>query len=176
MASKTSKRTKLIKSIAKSIMDPNIYGTINYMNMNENSIKQFMYSYLVKEVIVQYKKEKKCKTEYAEKKAKEIVMWEGNMNTTINNISFMGTGNRPDFVVNFPSTSIAIEVKKGKNGAAIREGFGQSTIYTTKFDFAIYLFIDISKTKKIVNSINEKTEKSMINKLWKNNNVYFCVI
>ena len=176
MANKTAKRTSLIKNIAKSIMDPGIYGTINYMNMSESSIKQFMYSYLLKEVTYQYLKEKRCKPERAEKKAKEIVMWEGNKNTTVNNISFMGTGNRPDFVVDFPGTSIAIEVKKGKNGVAIREGFGQSQIYTTKFDFCIYLFIDTSKTKKIVGSVNESVEKDMIKKLWKHNNVYFCVV
>ena len=175
-ASKTSKRTNLVKSFAKAIMDPNIYGTINYMNMSESAIKQFMYSFLLEEVNKQYLREKKCKPERALKKAKEILMWEGNMNTTVNNIRFMGTGNRPDFVIDFPGTSIAVEVKKGKNGAAIREGFGQATIYTTKYDFAVYLFIDTSKTKKIAGSINESTEKDMIKKLWKNNNVHFCVV
>ena len=176
MANKTVKRVSLVKSIAKSIMDPTIYGTINYMKMNENSIKQFMYSYLLKEITYQYLKEKKCKPSRAEKKAKEIVMWEGNVNTTINNIKFMGTGNRPDFVIDFPGTSIAVEVKKGKNGAAIREGFGQATIYSTRYDFTVYLFIDITKDKRIANSCNEKKEKGVTDKLWKNNNVYFCVI
>ena len=39
---------------------------------------------------------------------------------------------------------IAVEVKRGQSGSAIREGIGQALVYAASqdFDFVNYLFID----------------------------------
>ena len=150
MANKTKKRVKLVENIANILKNPEIYDTINWKRLNESGIKQFMYSYIVREVANQYLIEKKCKPLKAEKEARNIVLWEGNKQTTISNISFMGTGNRPDFVIDFPGTSIAIEIKKGSNGQTIREGLGQSISVSKHFDFVICLLIVPSKDKEIL--------------------------
>ena len=176
MARKSVRRTSIIKSFAKAIMDPDIYGTLNYERMTENSIKQYMYQYIVREFEKQYCKDKKCKENTAKKKAKECILWEGNKNTTVNNFKLFGGGNRPDFIIDYPGFSIAIEVKKGDSTKTVREGIGQSMTYSAKFDFVICLIVDTSKEKVIVNSLNESSEKKIVSDMWRNNNVWFVVV
>ena len=54
------------------------------------------------------------------------MLWEGDVNTTVNNFTFFGTQHRPDFVVKIDRLSVAVEVKKGETGSSLREGIGQS--------------------------------------------------
>ena len=101
--------------------------------------------------------------------------WEGDVNTTVNHILFMGTRNRPDMVVEMNGIKIAIEFKKGKTGADLRAGIGQSLIYATHYDFVLYLFVDISDDKKIQNAQGGVNELSLTGELWDNYNIKFIV-
>ena len=112
----------------------------------------------------------------AKEKARTMIKWEGNVKTTVKNIHFMGTANRPDMTVDFDGVSIAIEFKKGDRGSALREGFGQSIIYSTAYDFVIYMFIDTSDEGKILNGSTAVTEQNFLDNLWENFNVKFTIV
>lgn len=105
-----------------------------------------------------------------------MIKWEGNVNTTVRNIQFMGTANRPDMTVEIGGINIAIEVKKGNRGSALREGFGQALIYSTVFDFVLYLFIDTSEESRIVNGATAVTEERFLENIWDNFNIKFVVV
>jgi len=176
MANKSRRRVKMVRAIEKSIMHPDIYGTINYRRMNEAQIKQYMHRYLLDCVSSLYKDDKKCNEDTSIKFAKSAVLWEGNVKTTINNLIFMGTQHRPDMVVEFPKYRIGIEVKKGNAGGVVREGIGQSIVYSTVFDFVICLVVDTSNDKKILNSVKSDKERQVVKSLWNEYNISFNVI
>jgi hypothetical protein len=105
-----------------------------------------------------------------------MIKWEGNVKTTVRNIQFMGTANRPDMTLDISGVTIAIEFKKGNRGSALREGFGQSLIYSTVYDFVIYMFIDTSDESKIVNGATAVTEQKFLANIWDNFNVKFVIV
>jgi len=112
----------------------------------------------------------------AKEKARTMIKWEGNVKTTVKNIQFMGTSNRPDMTVESGGVRVAIEFKRGDRGSALREGFGQSVIYSTAFDFVIYMFIDTSEEGKILNGSTSVTEQNFLDNLWDNFNVKFVIV
>jgi len=71
---------------------------------------------------------------------------------------------------------VAIEFKRGQSGSSLREGFGQSLIYSTAYDFVIYMFIDTSDEKKIVNGATSVAEQSFLKNIWDNFNIKFLVV
>jgi len=176
MKSKSVQRTKLLNAIISTLKSDDIYKTINYKNQSESKIKQFLYPYLLDKISVLYETINKVSSETARKRAKESLLWEGNMNTTISNRLFMGTSHRPDMVVEFNDLKIAIEIKRGKDGVNIREGLGQTLIYSSLFDFTICLFIDTTSDKRILNASTSKEEKRFIKQLWDKNNIRFEVV
>jgi hypothetical protein len=176
MRSKSVSRTKLLDSIVKALKSPEVYDTINYRKMNESRIKQFIYPYLLNTISQLYARQNNISEKTAKKKAKESLLWEGNVKTNISNNLFMGTSHRPDMIVEFNGIRIAIEVKRGCDGFNIREGIGQTLVYSNIFDFTICLFIDTTKDKRILNSSTSKEEKAFIKDLWKKHNVRFEVV
>ena len=109
-------------------------------------------------------------------KAKECLLWEGDVTTTVNNFTVFGTQHRPDFVVKIDKLRVAVEVKKGESGHSLREGIGQSLVYSSEFDFVVYLYVDISKDKKIRDSMIVKQEQELVGDLWEDHNVLFKVV
>ena len=99
------------------------------------------------------------------------------MNTTVNHIRFLGVQHRPDFVVKLVGIRIAVEVKRGQSGSAIREGIGQALVYAASqdFDFVNYLFIDTSRDKKIRDSLQQGLNAGFVASLWDFYNVRFHV-
>jgi hypothetical protein len=176
MKSKSVSRTKLLDSVVKALKSPDVYDTINYRKMNESRIKQFIYPYLLNTITTLYKTHDKISEETARNKARESLLWEGNINTTISNNLFMGTSHRPDMVVEFNDIRIAIEIKRGCDGTNIREGIGQTLVYSNIFDFTICLFIDTTKDKRILNASTSKEESSFIKDLWRKHNIRFEVV
>ena len=176
MKSKSGPRTKVINSIISTLKSPEIYNTINYRKQSEDKIKQFMYPYLLNKIAKLYEDQDKVSPKTAKKKAKEGLLWEGNVKTTVSNKLFLGAQHRPDFVVEYKDLTIAIEIKRGDNGSSLREGIGQSQVYSTHFDFTICLFIDTSKEKKILNASTSDEEKKFINRMWRNSNIKFIVV
>lgn len=174
-AKKSVNRKKLLNSIISVLTSPDIYDTINYKNLNESRIKQFIYPHLLNKISELYREQHNVTQETAKKKAKKSLLWEGNINTTVCNNLFMGTSHRPDMVVEMDDVRIAIEVKKGGDGTNIREGIGQSLVYSNIFDFTVCLFVDTTKDKRILNSSTSVEEKRFIDDLWKKHNVWFVV-
>jgi hypothetical protein len=174
-ASKSKKRVSLLDMVSETMTHNDIFHTIDYRNKNEDSIKQFIYPHLVDALSDRMVKEKGVSKERAKEEIKKNLKWEGNVNTTVSHILFMGTQNRPDMVLELDGLKIGIEFKKGESGSALRSGIGQSMIYSTHFDFVIYLFIDTTKDKRIVNSIGGTNESDFIDLLWKDFNIKFVV-
>jgi hypothetical protein len=177
MFRKGSTRVEVMKRVMKALKCPEVYKTIPYKTQDEAKIKQFIYPYLLKEVESIYHDINKNQQMCATRKGKKNLLWEGNVNTTINHIKLFGTNHRPDFVFKFnPSTKIAIEIKNGSSGSELREGIGQAIVFSTYYEFVSLLFIDSSKDSHIRESLSGKAEQKLIASLWKNYNIWFDII
>jgi hypothetical protein len=177
--SKSKKRVKIVESIASAISSNKIFDVIDYRNRNEDYIKQYMHQPLISELEALYEDlelSKSTDKDLVRQKAKDCLLWEGDVNTTVNNFTFFGTQHRPDFVVKIDKLKVAVEVKKGESGSSLREGIGQSLVYASAFDFVVYLYVDISKDKKIRDSMGGSQEQELINDLWDSHNVLFQVV
>lgn len=176
LASKSQNRITILEIIQDGISTNEIFETIDYKKQSEDKIKQFIYPNLLNQLTDYVMEKKGFSRSLAREKAKTMIKWEGNVNTTVRNIHFMGTANRPDMTVHINGINIAIEVKKGNRGSALREGFGQALIYSTVFDFVLYLFIDTSDESKIVNGATAVTEETFLENIWNNFNIKFVVV
>jgi hypothetical protein len=177
--SKSKRRIKIVESIASAISSNKIFDVIDYRNRNEDYIKQYMHQPLISELEALYEDlelSKSADREIVKQKAKDCLLWEGDVTTTVNNFTVFGTQHRPDFVVKIDKLRVAVEVKKGETGHSLREGIGQSLVYSSEFDFVVYLYVDISKDKKIRDSMVGEKEQELINDLWDNHNVLFQVV
>lgn len=175
-ASKGRRRTELIELVAEAITHEDIFGTINYRNKSEDEIKQFIYPHLLARLV---ERELAIKPHWSREKAKaelkQRLKWEGNVNTTVHHMLFMGTQHRPDMVLETDGLKIAIEFKRGDKGSDIRSGIGQCMIYATEYDFVIYMFVDTSRDKRIKNAQTSETEAAFIQMLWDRFNIRFAV-
>lgn len=176
LASKSKNRIELLEAIQEGITSHEIFETIDYKNQSEDKIKQFIYPILINQLTDWIVEKKGLDSDLARAKAKSILKWEGNVKTTVHNIQFAGTSNRPDMTLEYDGLNVAIEFKKGDRGSALREGFGQGLIYATVFDFVIYLFIDTSAEGKIRNGCTAIAEQDFFNSLWTNFNIKFIAI
>jgi len=176
LASKSQNRIAILEMIQDGISTNEIFETIDYKKQSEDKIKQFIYPNLLNKLTDYVMEKKGFSRSLAREKAKTMIKWEGNVNTTVRNIQFMGTANRPDMTVEIGGINIAIEVKKGNRGSALREGFGQALIYSTVFDFVLYLFIDTSEESRIVNGATAVTEERFLENIWDNFNIKFVVV
>jgi hypothetical protein len=176
LASKSKKRLDLLEAILEGITTRDIFETIDYKSQSEDKIKQFIYPHLLTQLTEYVMEKKGFSRGLAKEKARTMIKWEGNVNTTVKNIQFMGTANRPDMTLESDGVSIAIEFKKGDRGASLREGFGQSLIYSTAYDFVIFMFIDTSDEGKIVNGSTAISEQKFLQSLWDNFNVKFAIV
>ena len=176
LASKSKNRIAILEMIQDGISSGEIFETIDYKNQSEDKIKQFIYPNLLNKLTEYVMERKGFSRSLAREKAKTMIKWEGNVNTTVKNIHFMGTANRPDMTVDIGGIKIAIEVKKGNRGSALREGIGQAMIYSTSFDFVLYQFIDTSEDGRIKNGSTAITEQHFLNNIWDNFNIKFTVV
>jgi hypothetical protein len=113
-----------------------------------------------------------------EAKANKSFYWEGQEGRFgKNRETIFASRNYPDFIITKPYL-IAIEYKKSSNGSIVKHGIGQSMMYTLSgdFDYVYYLFYDENKDKKILKSIENNTEKDIIEKIWKEYNVNMKII
>ena len=176
LSSKSKNRIELLDYIAEGISTPEVFNTISYKNQSEDKIKQFIYPHLVDSLTEWIMQKKEFSRSLAKEKAKTMLKWEGNVNTTVNNMQFMGTANRPDMIVESNGLRIAIEFKKGTNGSDLRSGFGQSMIYSTVYDFVLYMFIDTTPDSRILNARTGIAEQKFVDDLWNNFNVKFVIV
>lgn len=176
LASKSKNRIAILDMLQDGITTSDVYETIDYKNQSEDKIKQFIYPHLLEKISGWVAERKGFSPALAKEKAKTMIKWEGNVKTTVKNIQFMGTANRPDMTVDIEGVKVAIEFKKGDRGSSLRDGFGQSLIYSTAYDFVLYLFIDTSDSGKIKNGSTSITEQQFLNNIWDNFNIKFTVV
>jgi len=176
LSSKSKNRIELLDVITEGISTQEVFKTINYKNQSEDKIIQFIFPHLVEELTQWVIEKKSLPKNLAREKAKTMLRWEGNVNTTVHQMIFMGTANRPDMVVEADGLRIAIEFKKGDRGSDLRSGFGQSMIYSTSFDFVLYMFIDTSVDSRIANASRGITEQKFTEDLWNNFNIKFVIV
>lgn len=174
MCKKSARRKEILDSIIGVISNKEIYDTIDYKNRGEDFIKQFMYAPLVNGLAEMYEKTVSKKT--AIEKAKASLVWEANKQTTLHNMVMFGTQHRPDMEIAIDGVNIAIEVKKGENGNDVRSGLGQCMVYQSKYDFVIFLLIDTSSDKRILNSMTSTKEAALVDSLWENYNTIFKTV
>jgi hypothetical protein len=174
--SKSQKRIELLDLVSESITQDDVFNVIDYRNKSEDQIKQFIYPHLVDDLAQYMVQEQGIDKAVAKDKIKKSLKWEGNVNTTINHILFMGTQNRPDMILEINGLKIAIEFKRGDKGSDLRSGIGQSMVYSTHYDFVLYLFIDTSKDKRIVNARGGVNETEFVELLWNQFNIKFVTI
>ena len=174
--SKSQKRIELLDLVSESITQDDVFNVIDYRNKSEDQIKQFIYPHLVDDLAQYMVQEQGIDKAVAKDKIKKSLKWEGNVNTTINHILFMGTQNLPDMVLEINGLKIAIEFKRGDKGSDLRSGIGQSMVYSTHYDFVLYLFIDTSKDKRIVNARGGVNETEFVELLWNQFNIKFVTI
>jgi hypothetical protein len=174
--SKSQKRIELLDLVSESITQDDVFNVIDYRNKSEDQIKQFIYPHLVDDLAQYMVQEQGIDKAVAKDKIKKSLKWEGNVNTTINHILFMGTQNRPDMILEINGLKIAIEFKRGDKGSDLRSGIGQSMVYSTHYDFVLYLFIDTSKDKRIVNARGGVNETEFVELLWDQFNIKFVTI
>lgn len=175
LASKSQKRIAFLDVIQEALTHSDIYETIDYRKQSEDKIKQFTYPHLVESLTTYLVETTGADKFVAKDRVKDALKWEGNVKTTVNNILFMGTHNRPDMVLEMNGLRIAIEFKRGEKGSDLRSGIGQSMIYATHYDFVIYLFVDTSEDKRIQNSVHSVNESEFIEELWNRYNIKFIV-
>lgn len=177
-ASKSAKRIDIVKRIMEQLKTPEVFKTVPYKTQPEDKIKTAQYPYLLNEVTRLYEEYKGLKPDTARERARKNLLWEGNINTTVNNVLFFGTFHRPDLVLQFEEgLRIAIEIKRGDTGEAVRDGIGQSVVYSAcGFDFVVLLFVDTSKEGKILSSITGDKEARFIEQLWFEHNVLMSII
>tara|TARA_B100001287_G_C22433200_1_gene412399 strand:- start:144 stop:677 length:534 start_codon:yes stop_codon:yes gene_type:complete len=171
---KSQKRLDFMELISEAITQEDIFNTINYKHKSEDQIKQFIYPHLVQS-LTEYLEKNGVAKDKAKDSVKRNLKWEGNINTTVHHTLFMGTLNRPDMVLEMNGVKIAIEFKKGESGSSLRSGIGQSIIYSTNYDFVMYLFIDTSKDERIKNAQSSLKEAKLMQDLWNRYNIKFVV-
>ena len=181
VAAKSDRRAKIVTTLMRTLKGDQIFHTLDYRRKSEAYIKQYMHQPLHATLMELYRELTPDVGETTlKKKADESLLWEGDVKTTINNIRFLGVQHRPDFVVQLDNKRlrIAVEVKRGETGAAVREGIGQSLVYAASedFEFVVYLFVDTSKDKKIARSLEKTLDHAFVQSLWTNYNVLFDII
>ena len=176
LKSKSQKRIAFIDYISEAVTHQDIFGTIKYQNQSEEKIKQFIYPHLVENLTEYMVKERGLEKLEAKELVKKLLKWEGNVNTTVHHILFMGTQNRPDMVLEMNGIKIAIEFKRGDKGSDLRAGIGQSMIYSTHYDFVLFLFIDTSEDKRIFNATGGVNEQEFVRIMWDQYNTKFIVV
>ena len=107
-------------------------------------------------------------------KANKCFYWEGQEGTYGKcRTTTFGSRNYPDFIVTSPYL-VAIEYKQSPNGNIIKHGIGQSIMHTLseEFHYVYYLFHDQNKDKKIECSLENERECLIVDKMWKDFNVF----
>ena len=170
---KTKRREEFIECIVKTMKSKGVH---DISASNEDKVKRAIYPELKQEL------EKYYKDKFPNKKDRTVQKWvnknlvyESIRSHRLSNMHFMGANHRPDMAIN-DHISVAIEVKRGCNGASIREGIGQCMVYSTEYDFVVYLFIDTNNDKCIRNSLDSSRENQFIKMLWNEHNIKFVVV
>ena len=176
LASKSKNRLAILEMIQDGISTGDIFEAIDVKSQSEDKINQTIYPNLLNKVTEYVIEKKGFSRSLAREKAKTMISSEFGEGSAVKNLQFMGTSNKPSISVNIGGVNIAIEIKKGNRAAGLREGFGQSMIYSNTYDFVLYLFIDTSEDNRIKHGSTSITEQNFLENIWDNFNIKFVVV
>jgi hypothetical protein len=174
MKKKTTKVTKFIEGLHEHIIgDPQFRK--NTATKSESQIQTE-----IRPLIITYLKKyfKEAGYKDTEAKAHKSFYWEGQEGRYGKaRATTFGSRNYPDFIITYPYL-VAVEYKQSSNGSTVKQGIGQSILHTLceDFHYVYYLFHDESKDSRIEKSIRNRTEQYVIDKMWKEFNVFIKFI
>jgi hypothetical protein len=173
----TKKRSLLVEDIIHSLEKNEIFSGIVSRNDTEGQFQKALFLQLHKELPPMLS----THFGFSEKKSIKVVnegfKWEKRIDTPVPSFNFFATNHRPDAVMEInKELRIAIEVKKGDSGQSLRSGIGQALVYSTQFNFIIYIFVDTTPGLDIRSSFKGDKEQALINSLWKNYNIKFFIV
>jgi hypothetical protein len=134
-AAQTKKRSSLVEAIIDSLEKSDIFaGIVLIKNNTEAEIQQTLFLELQKQLPSILKKH----FNFSEKKSKKIAekdfKWERKVSTPVPSFNFFETNHRPDSVLEInKGLRIAIELKVGDSGQALRSGIGQAVVMYAVF-------------------------------------------
>ena len=173
----TKKRSLLVDDIIRSLKKNDIFLGIVSRNDTEGQLQKSLFLQLHKDLPTILS----AHFWFSEKKSKKIVnegfKFEKKIDTPVPSFNFFATNHRPDGVMEInKELRIAIEIKKGDSGQALRSGIGQALVYSTQFNFVIYIFVDMTPALDIESSSKGNKEQVLINSLWKNYNIKLIIV
>ncbi|MCX5816849.1 MAG: hypothetical protein NTX75_11520 [Proteobacteria bacterium] len=174
----TRKKSSLVNAIISSLEKNEIFAKIVSLKHNsERQIQMMLFLQLERELPSILSSH----FGFSEKKSTRIVKegfkWEQKIATPVPSFNFFATNHHPDSVLEInEKLRIAMELKKGDSGQSLRSGIGQALVYSTQFNFIIYLLVDTTPAQDIKSSVSADKEQALINSLWKNYNVKFIVV
>lgn len=176
--SKTSKRIALLDGIIKIMEEHEWFSEIVARKKDtEGQIKKALFLRLRKDLPNLFMSLLNINASKASDIANKDFKWEQNRDTIVKNFTFFNTSHRPDAELTLPEgIRIAIEIKKGQDGGALRSGIGQSVVYSQKYDFVLYFFVDTSDSASIKSAYTGVDEEDLIKSLWNNYNIRFFVV
>ena len=176
-ARKSTRRICLIDGIMAGLTSDSVYGLIG-TGRDEAAVADHLQHSLL-EALVRVHRSLDCSAspERVAKRAADCLLWEGNINTTINHIQFLGAQHRPDFIIQMDGIRVAVELKRGESGAAVREALGQCLVYASHFEFTCCVLVDTSRDKKLKRAyVDGAVERVMLERLWDDFNVRLAVV
>lgn len=176
-ARKSTRRTCLIDGIMDGLTSDSVYGIIG-TGRNEAVVAHSLHASILEALKrVHCSLDPSASQERIAKRAADCLLWEGNINTTINHIQFLGAQHRPDFIVQMDGIRVAVEVKRGESGAAVREALGQCLVYASQFEFTCCVLVDTSLDKKLKRAcVSGAAEQVMLKRLWDDFNIRLAVV
>jgi len=177
-ATKSARRVKFLEKVIDAMSDhQSLSPIVSRATVSEHQIQRTLFLELQKSLPFMLEETFGYSIKHCQKIVSERFKWEQNVTTTVNNFSFMATNHRPDALLDIEHHfRIAIEIKRGKDGSALRAGIGQSLVYATQFDFVVYIFVDTSAGFDIRNSVTAYKENELIQGLWEKHNILFKVV
>ena len=174
---KTARRSQIVNGVMDALMNKSVFGVIG-SGRNESSVAHVMHGELLRALQSLHRElDPRSSDEIIEKKARECLLWEGDINTTINHIQFLGAQHRPDFIVQIDGTRMALELKRGSDGSCIRNALGQCLVYASQFDFTCCVVVDTTRDKKIRRAYADGCiESAMLERLWDHFNIRLGVV
>lgn len=176
-ARKGQRRVKFIEDILHEMKNHDtLRKTIKRNSKDEKDIQDAVFSTLDSRLPAIISDHYDISIKASKKKVRNNFNFEKKSNCAVSNFPFFGTNHRPDADLSIYGTDFGFEIKKGSSGGSIRNGIGQSIVYSTQFDFVIYFFVDTSKGRNIKNVTEGDKESNLVDSLWNSHNIRFVVV
>lgn len=176
-AKKTARRNLLVDGVMDAMMSESVFGLIG-SGRSESAVAHVMHGELLRSLHSLHRSlDPRSSDALIARRARECLLWEGDINTTINHIQFLGAQHRPDFIIQVDDIRLALELKRGSDGGCIREALGQCIVYSSQFDFTCCVVVDTTRDKKIKRAYAEGcSEAIVIASLWEHFNIRLGVV